>query len=60
MADSFSAMTAERPYRRRMSLEDACSELERCAGTQFDPLVVGALLHELRARMSPTTVVAGR
>jgi HD-GYP domain-containing protein (c-di-GMP phosphodiesterase class II) len=41
VADSFSAMTSERPYRRRMSREEARDELERCAGTQFDPVVVG-------------------
>jgi diguanylate cyclase (GGDEF)-like protein len=50
VADSFSAMTAERPYRRRMTLEDACAELERCAGTQFDPEVVRAFVEEVRAR----------
>jgi diguanylate cyclase (GGDEF)-like protein len=48
VADSFSAMTAERPYRRRMSLEDACAELERCAGTQFDPDVVRIFCDEVR------------
>ena len=37
VADCFSAMTSDRPYRDRMSVEDACAELERCAGTQFDP-----------------------
>ena len=50
VADSFSAMTAERPYRRRMTLEDACEELERCAGTQFDPEVVRVFVEEVRAR----------
>ena len=50
VADSFSAMTAERPYRRRMSLEDACAELERCAGTQFDPEVVSVFVEEVRKR----------
>jgi diguanylate cyclase (GGDEF)-like protein len=50
VADSFSAMTADRPYRRRMSLEDACAELERCAGTQFDPRVVEAFVGEVRKR----------
>ena len=50
VADSFSAMTAERPYRRRMRLEDACAELERCAGTQFDPEVVRVFVEEVRAR----------
>src|SRR3712207_4506268 len=50
VADSFSAMTAERPYRRRMTLEDACRELERCAGTQFDPEVVRVFVEEVRRR----------
>src|SRR4051794_25313112 len=50
VADSFSAMTAERPYRKRMSLEQACAELERCAGTQFDPEVVRIFVDEVRCR----------
>jgi diguanylate cyclase (GGDEF)-like protein len=50
VADSFSAMTAERPYRRRMSLEDACAELERCAGSQFDPEVVRIFCEEVRKK----------
>ncbi|MEA2478651.1 MAG: hypothetical protein QOJ07_573 [Thermoleophilaceae bacterium] len=50
VADSFSAMTAERPYRGRMSLEEACAELERCAGSQFDPEVVRIFTEEIRAR----------
>ncbi len=48
VADSFSAMTAERPYRARMSLEEACAELERCAGTQFDPKIVRIFVEEVR------------
>lgn len=50
VADSFSAMTAERPYRRRVSLEEACVELERCAGTQFDPEIVRIFVEEVRRR----------
>jgi diguanylate cyclase (GGDEF)-like protein len=50
VADSFSAMTADRPYRRRMPLDEACAELERCAGTQFDPEVVEAFVDEVRKR----------
>jgi two-component system, cell cycle response regulator len=42
--DAFFAMTEERPYRRAMTSEDAISELRRCAGTQFDPEVVEALI----------------
>ncbi len=44
VADSFSAMTEQRPYKDRMSLDDACNELQRCAGTQFDPAVVKAFV----------------
>jgi len=50
VADSFSAMTAERPYRGRMAVEDACSELEACAGTQFDPRIVAAFVAAVRRR----------
>jgi diguanylate cyclase (GGDEF)-like protein len=53
VADSFSAMTAERPYRKRMSLEQACAELERCSGTQFDPEVVRIFVDEVRCRPAP-------
>jgi diguanylate cyclase (GGDEF)-like protein len=48
VADAFSAMTEQRPYRDRMSLEDACGELERCAGSQFDPRVVNLFTAEVR------------
>jgi HD-GYP domain-containing protein (c-di-GMP phosphodiesterase class II) len=51
-ADAFSAMTADRPYKARMSLEEACAELERCAGTQFDPAVVELFVDEVRRRPS--------
>ncbi len=47
VCDAFHAMTSDRPYRRAMSVEDARLELSRNAGTQFDPTVVGALLHVL-------------
>jgi HD-GYP domain-containing protein (c-di-GMP phosphodiesterase class II) len=48
VADAFSAMTADRPYRPRMDVEQACAELERCAGTQFDPVVVRIFVAEVR------------
>ncbi|HHW26936.1 MAG TPA: HD-GYP domain-containing protein [Firmicutes bacterium] len=43
-ADSFDAMTTDRPYKQRMSFEDAREELLRCSGTQFDPRVVQAMM----------------
>ena len=48
VADSFSAMTSERPYQRRMSVEKACPELMRNAGTQFDPEIVRIFVEEVR------------
>ncbi len=41
--DAFSAMTADRPYRKARPVDDAIAELRRCAGTDFDPEVVEAL-----------------
>jgi diguanylate cyclase (GGDEF)-like protein len=48
VADAFSAMTADRPYRARMPLEEACTELEANAGTQFDPEIVRIFVEEVR------------
>jgi putative nucleotidyltransferase with HDIG domain len=47
--DAFHAMTSDRSYRAAMSAEAAITELEACAGTQFEPAVVAALVAELRA-----------
>ncbi|HEY7004788.1 MAG TPA: diguanylate cyclase [Gaiellaceae bacterium] len=44
VCDAFHAMTTDRPYRKAMSLEEACRELQSGAGTQFDPAVVAAFL----------------
>ena len=37
VCDAYDAMISDRPYRTAMSVEGACSELRRNAGTQFDP-----------------------
>jgi HD-GYP domain-containing protein (c-di-GMP phosphodiesterase class II) len=42
--DSYNAMTTTRSYREAMSAEAALEECRRCAGTQFDPAVVAALV----------------
>jgi diguanylate cyclase (GGDEF)-like protein len=52
VCDAFAAMTADRPYREGMGEEVAVAELERCAGTQFDPVVVDAFVAELAARQA--------
>jgi HD-GYP domain-containing protein (c-di-GMP phosphodiesterase class II) len=44
IADSFDAMTNDRPYRKAMPVEEALAELEKCSGTQFDPQLVAAFL----------------
>jgi HD-GYP domain-containing protein (c-di-GMP phosphodiesterase class II) len=44
VADAYTAMVSERPYRRRHDHRGACRELLRCAGTQFDVEVVKAFL----------------
>ncbi len=44
VADSFDAMTSDRPYRSAMTASKAVAEVKKCAGTQFDPVVVKAFL----------------
>jgi putative two-component system response regulator len=44
VADSFDAMTSDRPYRTAMTAAKAIEEVQRCAGTQFDPVIVQAFL----------------
>ncbi|PKM82719.1 MAG: hypothetical protein CVU89_04250 [Firmicutes bacterium HGW-Firmicutes-14] len=40
IADSFDAMTTDRPYKRGLTLKTAVKELYRCSGAQFDPNLV--------------------
>jgi putative nucleotidyltransferase with HDIG domain len=42
--DAYSAMTTNRAYRAAMPVADALAELRRCAGSQFDPAVIDALV----------------
>jgi two-component system, cell cycle response regulator len=48
VADAFHAMRSDRPYRSALREDVAIGELTRCAGTQFDPKVVDALLDLIR------------
>ena len=48
--DAYEAMTSDRPYRTAMDPAAAVAEIERHAGTQFDPQVVQAFLEVLSLR----------
>lgn len=50
IADTFDAMTTDRPYRKGLGLEAAFEELKRCSGTQFDPELVNAFLRAFENR----------
>ena len=49
VTDAYDAMTSDRIYRPRRSSRAALAELERCAGTQFDPGIVAAFRDEIEA-----------
>jgi putative nucleotidyltransferase with HDIG domain len=44
LADCFDAMTSNRTYRKALPLEVALTEIRRCSGTQFDPVLTEAFL----------------
>ena len=47
IADTYDAMTSDRPYRKAMEMKDAIKELRRCSGTQFDPGLVEVFIAQL-------------
>ncbi|AEG16306.1 metal dependent phosphohydrolase with GAF sensor [Desulfofundulus kuznetsovii DSM 6115] len=44
VADTFDAITTDRPYRKGASFHEALKEIRRCSGTHFDPAVVEAFI----------------
>jgi diguanylate cyclase (GGDEF)-like protein/putative nucleotidyltransferase with HDIG domain len=44
VADAFQAIVSARAYRKARTVQEALAELDRCRGTQFDPLAVDALV----------------
>jgi putative nucleotidyltransferase with HDIG domain len=44
VADVYTALTSDRPYRGKLSSAQACAEIERNAGSQFDPDIVARFL----------------
>ena len=53
VCDAYNAMTTDRSYRRALPVADAIAELERCAGTQFDPAVVAAVVAVVAVPVQP-------
>jgi diguanylate cyclase (GGDEF)-like protein len=61
VCDSYDAMLTKRAYREAHTRSWAFAELRRCAGTQFDPAVVEAVIHALEAggRADPVAMLPG-
>lgn len=51
ITDAFDAMTNQRVYQRARSIEDALAELDRLAGTEFDPDLVRIFIDQIRAKV---------
>jgi putative nucleotidyltransferase with HDIG domain len=60
VCDAYRAMTEDRPYRAALDEAEARRELEACAGAQFDPDCVAALMHALDRRGGSAEIVALR
>ena len=53
IADAFSAMTLDRPYRAGLTPEAALLEIEKGAGTQFDPTLAALFVKTMREKAAP-------
>ncbi len=57
LADSYDAMTTDRPYREGLSTKKVFEEIEKNAGSQFDPQIVSIFLKNFRSRSLPLPVL---
>jgi HD-GYP domain-containing protein (c-di-GMP phosphodiesterase class II) len=57
VCDAFSAITTDRAYRPGRSVDEALGEIHACAGTQFDPAVVQALVAVAIRELGATVVL---
>jgi len=48
LADSFDAMSTDRPYRKGKNIQESIEEILRCSGTQFDPYLATQFAHFLK------------
>ena len=55
LADSFDAMTTDRPYRKKLPLEDVFADFRQNTGTQFDPAVVCAFCRAFLKELDGTS-----
>jgi diguanylate cyclase (GGDEF)-like protein len=60
LCDAFDAMISDRPYSRPKTTDAALAELQRCAGSQFDPDVVRIFLQVMAARAAAPTAGLSR
>ena len=50
IADTIDAMTTDRPYRKRLTLDVVIAELQKCKGTQFDPELIEVVVGSVAVR----------
>lgn len=55
VADTFDAMTSDRPYRKGLDIDVALEEIRNAAGTQFDPRIAAAFVKMMNAERSTAT-----
>jgi HD-GYP domain-containing protein (c-di-GMP phosphodiesterase class II) len=58
IADTFDAITTDRPYRRAADWKTAVDEIKRCSGTEYDPVLVDAFTRACEA--GDITIVGSR
>jgi diguanylate cyclase (GGDEF)-like protein len=58
IADAFDTITSDRAYKKARSVADALAEIERCAGTQFDPELARLFIELIRNRPGETALLS--
>jgi putative nucleotidyltransferase with HDIG domain len=48
VADTFDAMTTDRPYRKALTVDEALKEIRHCSGSQFDPEIASVFIKMIR------------